>query len=247
MLKTYQEQVLRVCFDAEANPNDLKALGNEERWLVYRRMVRDRLRRVVSNAFPRTVSEIGEASYFQHFDAWLAATPPSNRYYRGVPEEFATHLRSAWQQTAPPAAWMPDLLTLELTRWTRRYALPETSPASTELTFEAPPLCNPTAQLLRLEHAVQEKPGEGESFSRQPTYICVYRNLPDDQIRSQVLNPVAASMCKLWLEGEMTLTQSVEAACRDAGVGITESFIERLGEMLASFIERGLLLGSRPQ
>ena len=142
---------------------------------------------------------------------------------------------------------MRDLLTLELSRWTRRYALPSTTPTSAELSFEARPLCNPTAELLDLKYSVQQRPSEGETFSSRRTYICVYRNLPDDQIRSQVLNPVAAAMCKLWIEGEMTLTQSVETACREAGIGITESFIEKLGEMLASFLDRGLLLGSRPQ
>jgi len=247
MLRAHQERILRVCFEAQVEAGDLQTLGNEERWLVYRRMVRERLKRVIHNAIPRTLESLKEGEFPEIFGAWLDHSPPQSRFFRDVPGEFARHVRLVWETAPPKAEWLPDLLTLELSRWTRRFVLPRDPPAAGELSFEGVPVFNPTAELLHLDHAVDKEPLQEGGYAARATHICVYRNFEDHQVRVRILNPSASDMLSRWCRGEETLSESVQAASRALGFAIDKRFIESLSTMLASFIEAGLLLGSVDQ
>ena len=247
MLRTHQERILRVCFQAHVEANDLEELGNAKRWLVYRQMVRDRLKRVVRNAMPRTLEAMGERRFTEAFDRWLDDSPPQSRFYRNVPIEFAARLRRSWLTIPPEALWLPDLLSLELCRWTRRFVLPRDPPAAAELDFEKVPVFNPTAELLRLEHRVNMKPDADGNYLSAPTHMCVYRSFDDHTVRVRILNVSAAEMLRRWCEGENTLSEGVQDASAALGFAIDQGFIDSLSTMLASFIEAGLLLGSTAQ
>lgn len=247
MLREHQERILRVCFQRDATPHDLDALGNQERWLIYRQMLRARLMRVVQNAFPRTLKALGEEVTGGYFDEWLDQLPPQTRYFRDVPGEFSHHVRHKWKTSPPAFDWLPDLISLETSRWTRRFILPCEPPQSGELSFELAPVVNPTAELLELKHAVHKKAEKEAGYAPEVTHICVYRDFENHRVRIQILNPTASALLALWCRGEETLTESVQHTSGAMGFAIDERFIDTLGTMIASFIESGLLLGSAPQ
>ncbi len=71
----------------------LARIGGEPRgWLLYRNMVRTRLRRTQRESLPRTLAALGADALDAHTDAWIESGAPRSRIYREVPLEFGAWL-----------------------------------------------------------------------------------------------------------------------------------------------------------
>lgn len=242
-LAAHEQRVTRVCFHRAPDPDDLATLaGTAERWLTYRNMVRSRFERVLRAAFPRTVAGLGEA-FEPAFASWLHDAPPAERLFRDVPLEFHAHVAS---QLADVAAWLPDMARYEETIWRVLGIDDRNVPAVTEISFERPPVMNPAVALLDVSYHVH---GKRKKTTPPPPetglwHLCVYR---DRQHRAAtvVLNGLARDLVASWIDADVSLTESVQRVAAARGDGIGPKFLESLGAMLADYLERGLLLGSR--
>lgn len=239
------QAVTRVLFEAEPREADLAAIGSRERWLLYREMVRSRLVRTTGSALPRTRDALGEARFEALYARFLAEAPPTTRYLREVASRFADWALPVLRADDDRPPWLPDLLRYEAARWTARYLEPADDPPVVEFAFDRPAVLTPTLRLLDLEWDVSKPPPEGEPYPQRPTVAAVYRDR-DHRAAAWVPNATAAALLRVWLTGDFTMTEAVERVTEERGITITQSFLESLSGMLADFLERGLVLGSRP-
>ncbi|MGB5809777.1 MAG: putative DNA-binding domain-containing protein [Polyangiales bacterium] len=232
-----------VCFGAEPSAEDLAALGSRERWLVYRDLVRHRLRHVVGVALSRTKEVIGAEAFDRGVDEWLSSGGPATRYFRHVPRDFHTHASSTWRGAEP--GWLAALSEYEITCWDVRYA-PSYPGGVDEFAFDRVPILNPALSVLRLSHPVHLGPTPSEGYDQGDTVVCVYRNREHKPV-PWTLNAIAADLVEAWAQGDATVTETVQRVAATHGVEIGPAFVEKLSAMIADFLTRGILLGGRAQ
>lgn len=234
-LSSYQERVTRVCFASVPSEEDLLALGHKERWLTYRRMVRTRLIGVVQTAFPRTSEILGD-DFATKVSEWFAERPPASRIFHKLPSEFARFVLPA---LLPPHR---DLLRFELAVWSLR-AVVEEHPIVSELSFEAPLALQSALEIIQLEHSSQLK-GD-DAFKPAPTCLLLYRN-EEHRVMTLRINPVAEALLRAWMAPHESLAVAVRDAAAAAGTTMGTKFMDSLGGLLADYLKRGIVLGSRP-
>jgi hypothetical protein len=243
-LSAYQSAARRVCFQREPSAEDLATLGSAERWLIYRSMVRARLIKVVHAALPRTRKALGEPAMERWLDAWLADAPPDTRLFREVPERFVAYAEPRLREAADAPDWVADLAEYEITTWRVKYL--ESEPGEVvEFHFDRAPAVNPTVTLLHLAHPVLRRPTPEEGYAAEETHLCVYRSADNEAVTWR-LNPTAAALLEAWGPGDRPLSETVRAVTQARGTTLDQGYLEKLSAMLADFLERGILLGSRP-
>ena len=241
MLREHLETIQRVCFAPTPSDADLAALGAPERWATYRRMVRARLVEVIHAALPRTLAAMGEETLSELIARWLAQRAPRTRYFYDVPAEFVEFVLPMFQKD--PRPWVEDLARYEIARWAAKHGPSEQAPV-TAFSFDHPPVMNPTLAVLRLSYPVHEKPTPADGYAPKETLLCVYRDGNHKPV-TWTLNPMAADLVEAWTVGNESVAESVQAVAAARRSAITENYIEKLSEMIADFIDRGILLGSR--
>lgn len=232
-LSEYEAAATRVAFDRKPSEADLTLLGDHERWLIYRGLVRSRFFKVVKSALPRFAAVVDVDPLVI---SWLADAPPTARLFRLLPEQFFASVD--W--TAFPA-WQRELAILEISGWIARYdntPFPET----TDFTFQGVPAMNPTAMVLRFEYPVYQV--DQTEYARKPSNLCVYRNVQGKAMMWS-LNDMSAALFMRFSRGDADVTTCVKEVCEARGAAIDERFLEKLGEIIAGALERGILLGSR--
>ncbi len=233
--------IQRVCFDLEPREDDLAALGSPERWLIYRSMVRKRLFDVVSNALPRSKRTLGAEAFLNQVAQWLAMTGgPESNLFRCVPNDFAAFALPRFKAADP--AWLSDLARYEIARWDVKYA-PSKHLPTVEFNFDLAPVLTPSLRILELAYPVHQEPSS-KLHSPEATWLCVYRD-SEHEVVVWKLNALAANLVRAWIPGDQTMTQSVHGVAAEHGIEIGPEFVDKLSDMLADFIERGILLGSR--
>ena len=210
-------------------------------------MVRARIYRVVRNALPRFSEALGKDKAQSRVDSWLHSSPPTSRYFREAPSEFFQHLRRTEEQAPTLHPAVHELAVFEHSRWTRRFCLPQVAPEASALDFALPPLLNPTVALHGFRYPVQRTDLPVENLPETPTWLCIYRDFERHQVQTRVLNPTAHALLERWVQSDRTLTETVKNVQQELGFAIDTSFLDRLGELIATFLSDGLLLGSRPQ
>ncbi len=231
-LAEYQAAATRVAFDESPSEEDLTFLGDRDRWLVYRGLVRSRFFSVVKSAFPRLAGFIDLDPLVV---AWLAKAPPTARLFRLLPEQFF----SSVDWNAFPV-WQRELAILEISGWMTRYDNAP-FPEVTDFAFERIPAVNPTAMILRFNHPVYHI--ERTEFPARPGNLCVYRG-PNQKAMMWSLNDMSAALFMRFQVGDADVTTCVKEVCEARGAAIDEAFLEKLGEVIAGALERGILLGS---
>jgi hypothetical protein len=239
-MRARAEAITRVCFAAEPAEDDLALLGARDRWLLYRTMVRSRLVKVVRSALPRTREALGEDALRALTDAWLAAEPPTTRYFWQVPLAFGRFAETRIPD-APP--YLADLLRYELARWRARHAEAPATPAVMDFAFDRAPVVAPSLALHTFVHPVHLAELEQVAEVR-PTQVAIFRNR-DHHADAFALNPTAGALVEDWQRGERTVAESVRAVAQARGLTLDQRFVEKLGALIADFLERGILLGSR--
>ncbi|MEZ4287393.1 MAG: DNA-binding domain-containing protein [Polyangiales bacterium] len=204
--------------------------GSPERWRLYRRLVRTRIRGLLVAAFPRTQKVVGDNVFVQWVDAYLHAGGPSTPYFYELATEFADRVLGTDDALRNPE-WAANLLRLERAQWFARHAPADEQPTAA-FNFESAPLLSRSLTLLRLHYAVQNV---ADTYAPAATRLCVYR---DSEHRSAVweLNDMAADLIERWLTTDESVTESVRALTIDRGLGINEAYIEKLSALIADFL-----------
>lgn len=241
-LADYESRALELCFAADVSDEALAEIGDASRWRAYRNMVRARLRKVCGNALPRTEDAIGEERFEALFVSWLAEAPPKHRYFREVPIGFLDHASTALRAIAP---WVADLARYELTTWCVKFADDRDLPAVVELDFALPIALDPSVALLDTSHTVHQ-PVEGHAYPETAMRYAIYRDA-DFRAVTMILTPMARALLEAWADSGTSLTQHVQTITTARGRAVDAGFIDGLSNMLADFIERGIVRGSLPQ
>lgn len=277
-LPEHERLAASVCFSRDVDDANVAMLANgdalaDERWRIYREMVRTRFRKVVLAAFPRTTQALGD-QFDPRFTAWLDEAPPDTRFFREVPAGFARHL-GAWLTSSPSASpsgeplasesqpnesssseslssarssaslpsYTADLARFEIARW-RVLAAPDDPPAQ-ELSFERPPQLTRSLKLLDVAHSVHTKKGAPKPGV---FHLAIYRAPKDDAFEAVTLelNELARDLLRAWSDpSDAPLAARVQAVTQSRGTAIDERFLDGLGTLLEDLLRRGVVLGSR--
>lgn len=238
-----QRAMKRVCFDGSPSESDLKTLvGDPARMRMYREMVRMRLRELAESAFPATRKALGPETFQVETEKWLTARPPRSRYLRELAGEFSAWASDAWGARSDLPVYVADLLKLEAAKWECIHGRDRIPAHVDEFDFAKVPLVDPGARLLLLGHAVHEI---GEDAPRAGTfYVCVHRSKSHHGAELWNLNRMAFRLLEGWQRGTETATATVARVLQEDGTNADAAFIEALGGVLASMIERDVVLGS---
>lgn len=238
-----QRAIARVCFAREASDGDLEALGARDRWLLYRNMVRDRLRGMIEIGIPRSIGTMGEAAFRTLFDRWLDEAPPTTRYIREVLPAFVRFADPHVARDSHLPRWTADLARYETARWEAWYQ-PEWTGEVAELSFDRPALLSPSARVIRLDHPVHLARHGSEGYATEPVSLVVHRT-PEGRVDVWKLNALAADLLEAWGDADRTVTETVRSVARRRGAEVGPVFIDKLSDLMAQLLERGVLLGSR--
>ncbi|AKF10410.1 putative DNA-binding domain-containing protein [Sandaracinus amylolyticus] len=229
-----QRAMQRVCFDAAPSREDLALVGSE-RALLYRELVRSRLRELVSKVLPKTEAALGRARTSALFDAFLAEAPPRSRFFREVIPELVAFALPRVEGHAR------DVLLLESTRWELAWRAGEVHGDVVELDLEKIPVAHPTLRVLALGHAVHrdvEPPPAGAFF------VCVHRR-PDHVVETRTLDATSFALVRAWARGDRPAIDGVREVLAAEGRAPDQAFVEKMSALLTALLEAGALLGSR--
>lgn len=245
MLVDTQRRFVEICFRIEPPEEALQELGGQrERWLLYRHMVRTRMRNMLATALKRTVASLGDEAWGRWYDRWLHEAPPRTRYIREIVPEFIAFALPRWAEDESIPGWVAELATLEATRW-EVSSLHAPAPEAGELAFEKVPVLSPAVRLLRVEHAVHRKRTDDDAPpAQEPTHLCIYRT-DDDRTAVWAIDDFAAALLEAFERGEEDVTTSVKRIAAARKLPIDDRLVQRLGTLLAEFVQRSILLGAR--
>lgn len=233
-LAELQRAMARVCFDRAPRAEDVAALGGEP-ILLYRELVRSRIRDLVPIALPRSERAIGAARMGELVDGMLADAPPRSRYFREVIPSLVAYALPRLDGLAR------DVLRLESTRWEMGWRDGEIPGPIVELDLARVPVPHPTLRVLTLEHAVhrETEPPEPGTFR-----VCVHRR-PDHKVETRTLDETGALLVEGWARADRPAIEVVREVLRAEGREPDPAFVDRMSALLAALLESGALLGSR--
>lgn len=219
--------------------------GSAVRWLLYRRMVRARFADVIGDAFERFRAAIGTDAFSQLVDRFLALHPPTSPYLRDVPGEFLRFVEGP-DGVALAAPGLPplalDVARFECAELEAGHAAPAEDAEVAAFDMDLAAALSPSVRLLELERDPTGQAGSPAGFA-----ACVYRDPKTHEVESLELTPMAARILRGIERGEAALVDIVKAAASEAQIAIDADFVEALGALLADFVERGVIAGSRPR
>lgn len=240
-----ERAVVRTCFASEPSRDDLSALGDERIWGIYREMVRARLLGECRQALPRTARAAGADAFERAFAAHLAQDPPRTRFFREVVLCFARSAIPTFRTDASLSAYVADLCEWEAARWEVGDLDDRVEPTPGEFAFDKAAVLAPALRLLRLGHAVHEKPAEDGGYPPRAVHLCVHRRADARVVRTWSVAPLGAALLERLVRGDESVSDSVRAVAAARGVEPDARFVDEACGMLAGFLERGFILGAR--
>ena len=221
--------------------------GSLGRWRAYVRMVSARLTRVVGAAMPRVVAAGGTERVEDACTEWLAAAPPTERYFRHVPEGFLAQHQSAFDADAK-APWLGELARFELMAWRILHVDDRDVPPVGPLSFEQPIVMNPALEMIDLRYDVQPhaEPNR-EVYEEKSLHLLMYRSAEFKAI-TLLLNPLARDLVAAWTDpahADLTLAALTQEVAKRRDTRTGPKFIESLATLLEDYLGRGIVLGSR--
>lgn len=237
-----QRQVQRLCLGSEAQLQPLPGAARPDVWLVYRRMVRQRLFGELRVALRRTFQLAGEERMREAFDAQLAEAPPRTRRFYEVPASFAAATLPRWRSDPQLPGELADLLEYEAALWEVGDLDDRLDAEPIEFDFERQVQLAPALRLLQLSHRVDRR--STQAIAR-PTRLLVYRRAADKRARTWALNEVAFTLMQRIAIDGATPAGAIRALAEERSFRVDEVFLDGLCTVLSNFIEAGVILGSR--
>lgn len=240
-LDDYQRTFARICLARKADPADVAAIGGDlDRWLMYRRMVRKRLRRVTGEGLPRTSAVLGD-DYRPLYTEFLAERGVESRYMRDAIPEFCEFL---FGRASSLGRRVEDIARYEHARWMVRDAPDFAFPKLVDFDFDKRPAVNPAHRLIRVRHPVWNRERfEASEFLGRERDVAVIRTTAF-KVVSVTLPDWFTSIVKLADDEGMTVTEAAHAHAKRSDISLDAKFIERLCDVTAHAIEKELVLGS---
>jgi hypothetical protein len=247
-LAEYQRAMIADSFALEPSAQGELALGNPERFRLYRHMIRTRLLGMAQVAFKQSLAICGERPFAACFERHLAQHPPRSPLIRDVIAAFGEYARADRELLAGAPLELPDMLCFELAKWTLAYwpcVRPKLGEGGVrELDFEGALVLNPVLQLLRLAHPVHTALA-GEAIAEAETELLVYRPEGVDEVRWYVAEPLFAGIVRRAAEAEQTLAGLVRSVAEQQGRGLDEELLQTLASSLTLAVQRGVVVGVR--
>jgi hypothetical protein len=214
----------------------------EDRQLLYRRIVRGSLTRVLRDAIPRTRDLLGEEITRSLLARFLEEAPPTTRLYRQLPLQLAAWARDLED---PPHPAFGELVHWEVTEQ-EVAAAEDSEPRELPLrpSDEAHVELHPATRLVASVHAVQAvKSGATEwpKASATPNFLVLYR--ANEQVRWVAVDAAVAKTLLYAAQGH-TLGEIFTALEAEPGEGVDRGFVR---SWLVNLQRRGALLGFPPQ
>lgn len=214
-----------------------------ERFLVYRKLVRNTLRNAVGLAIPRTMARLGPL-FDDYFERFLAERGPRTHYLRDVTTELLDFVAPLWAEDARVPAWAHELARHEaLEIVVASLGEPVVPRELGPLDAERPLAFIEATRVVHYAFAVHRLPSSEDDRSaplREPTALFVYRDAEHD-VRYLELTPLAAAFVERLLAGE-SMKAALLGACTGFG---TEPSVALPGTaaLLSDLSARGALLG----
>jgi hypothetical protein len=239
--RRFQRALVHTCMSEEADP-DVPAA-----WLTYRRMARTRFFETLEHAFERLVARLGVETFRGLESEFLAAQPPRKVVLRVVPSEFLLHLgKSVRVRAGDLPSWVQDLAAFEWAELDAAYA-PNDLDAVAALTMDRPLAVASHVRYLKLSHATHllTRDEPLAPIGTEAADVCIYREAESFEVRTLELSTSAAAILRQSLEGRLSLLECVRIACAETGETLDEAWLHSFSELIADFIRRGIVRGSR--
>lgn len=221
-----------------------------ERFLVYRQLVHNRLRKTTRDFITRTVARLGQERFVVDFTAFMAQQAPRSPYLRDVPAEFVQWVGPRWLEDPGVSSYLFDLARHELLEYdVRNDPRGGEAPTGLPLALDRPLRFDSACRLLRYEHAVHRLSVD-ENDTQVPeagvVHLLAYRD-GKHKVRYLELTQLAAAIVKRLSVDAMAVEPGLRAACDDLGVEVTDERLASAAQLLAELAERGVMLGAEPE
>jgi hypothetical protein len=245
-LRQTEETATELCLQPESDPQRLAALGNARIWGIYREMVRKRLLGELRAALRRTARAAGDAAFERAFEHHMREHPPRSRFFHGIVGDFAACAVPHFRKQPELPAYVADLCAYEAAVWAvgdLNDRVEGEAPGA--FSFDGRPVVSPATRLLAVSHAVHGKPDDDGGYASGEFFLCIHRRPDEDRARTWATNAVTHDLMRRFIDTDDTVTEAVQHVAAARGIGVDESFLERLCAVLADFIDRGIILGCR--
>lgn len=244
-MATLQRHLARICLDPAPQPADLDALyGEDNRWLVYRHMARFRLETLLRKVIPRTVQALGDPAFEYSFTRYLADQGPRSRFLRDVAIEFIDCGLISWRKDPTLPAYLVDLAQYERARWHAGIVAAEFPAHLVPFEFDKPALLNPTCHILNVRYGVHQELSQSPAKLSAVQPLCIFRHPLTHAVQTWQVNDLSADLITTWMPGNCTAAQGVRLVARARGLQMNPGFLEALSDVLAKFIEQGIILAT---
>ncbi|HEX7478192.1 MAG TPA: hypothetical protein VF331_10325 [Polyangiales bacterium] len=239
-----ERKVQAVCLRAQPDEATLAQLGDRRVWLIYREMVRSRLREEIELGLSRTCRAAGSAAVGQALERYLEVAPPRTRLFREVACHFARSVAPWWRADPSVPAYLAELCAYEAAVWEVADLDARVESAIAEFAFDKAPVLSPALRLLQLSYVVHQIPSDEAQYAAETCWIAVHRPADDQRVQPWRLNQLTYDLLARWQVGGVTITQATEQVARAHGRAVDATFVDGLCTVLADFIDKGIILGS---
>jgi hypothetical protein len=241
-----QRAAVELCCGPEPSSEQVAALGDERVWRLYRELIRKRLLGELRIALKRTYAAAGAEPFARAFEQHLREGPPRTRFFHALVAEFVRDAAPLFRSDPGLPPYLGDLAEYEAALWTVSDLDDRAPPQVAEFAFDRPPVLAPAQRLLALRHAVHVVAQGVDGYQRADVYLCVHRRPDEKRAKTWTLNAVTFALMQHFSRSpEATVGDAVQQVARERGIAVDQNFLDGLCTVLADFIERGILLGSR--
>jgi hypothetical protein len=240
-----ERAVLGLCFEAEPSAAHLAELGDPDLWLLYREMVRGRLRKELRVALPRTRRALGEQVVERAFVRHLALQPPRSRFFRDFVPAFVASALLDWRDDPTLPAFACDLLAYEAVLWQVADLDARVSVPVVDFSFDRVPVVSPALQIIALRHAVHRRLNHEGGYAAGEFWLGVHRPGDNQKPRTWRFDRATFALLQAWQQGDQTVSVSLQRVSETQGFALDAAFVDRFCTMLAALIDAGIVLGSR--
>lgn len=217
------------------------------RFLIYRRLVHNRLRAAAKEFIPRAAARRGNEAFVADFAAFMEAHASRSPYLRDVPGEFVAWVLPRWAADPDLPRFLGDLARHELLEGEVRNDPGGGEPATGKaVDLEAPLRFDGSCRLMHYDWAVHKLPYATEDRSEPleaSTHLLVYRDA-DAKVRYLELTPWAAAVLDALLEARSPVKHGLLSAAARLGEPLDDDKLAKAAMLFADLAERSVLLGA---